>query len=179
MWTACWLQQGESFDLDLVSFHESRCLIKEEKHLSERCCISLHPPPFYILTDIRLACDRSMWCKVNTYSGEVIHYKSFPLWRVKSFIHSLMRLVIQRARPDLTNVLCHSTLWHALDTLWRWGYCNSSPLSIKTSTRKLNFTLFCPRCPRWLGQFSSGIANFLSPNVCCCLAKPQTVKEWL
>ncbi len=55
--------------------------------------------PFYTLIDIRLACDR-IGCKVNAYSVEVIHYKSFPLWRVKSFIHSLMRLVIQGARPD-------------------------------------------------------------------------------
>lgn len=33
---------------------------------------------FYIFIDIRLACDR-IWCKVNAYSAEVIHYKSFPL----------------------------------------------------------------------------------------------------
>lgn len=66
---------------------------------SQRCCFFLHPLPFYILIDIRLTFDR-IWCKVNAYSGEVIHYKSFPLWRVKSFIHSLMRLVIQGARPD-------------------------------------------------------------------------------
>lgn len=48
---------------------------------------------------ICLACDR-IGCEVNARGSEVIYHKSPPLWRVKSFIHSLMRLVIQRVRPS-------------------------------------------------------------------------------
>lgn len=42
----------------------------------------------------------------------------------------------------VTNTLCHSTHWHALDTLCGLGCCNSSSLSIKTRARKLNVPFF-------------------------------------
>lgn len=48
---------------------------------------------------ICLACDR-IGCEANACRSEVIYHKSLPLQRVKSFIHGLMRLVIQRVRPD-------------------------------------------------------------------------------
>lgn len=147
MRTSCWLRPGQKIRSwpHLLSWYES-CHQSKRWNPTPRCCFffSIHPPTpppplFWILIDIRFTCDR-IWCKVKVYSSEIIHYKSFPLRRVKSFIHSLMRLVIQRSMPWLlTNMSCHSTRCHALDALWCPRYCNSSPLSInkKKKTRLL------------------------------------------
>lgn len=79
--------------------HDRRCKARVEGLISTSSASKMGFPLTVSLQlnapHICLAC-----CEANARSSEVICHKSLPLRRVKSFIHGLMRLVIQRVRPD-------------------------------------------------------------------------------
>jgi len=158
--------------------------------LFQRCGIFLHPATPLLnahwYSPCMLQCYR-IWCKVNAYSGEVIHYKSIPIWRLKSFIQ-FYKCSDPRSTPWLgTNrrMLCHSTHWHTLDTFQ--CQCFSITVHILCQYKQLLEIIislvFVLRClcsgldTAW--HFSLVIANSLSPHVCFCLAETLTVKERL
>lgn len=115
----------------------------------------IQQPAFYILIVIHLACDK-IWCKEYAYSSEVIHYKSFPLWRVKSFIHSLMRLVIQGAHPDWWLIGGWCCVTHPTNMHWIHFGVEVTAIHLLCQRKQLSeslISLILPRCsgldPAW------------------------------
>ena len=111
----------------LLSWQETFCqLIKGEKKCPFHwCCIfspfyiySNHPLKYSLIFTLHVTQSGVKWMRTALESFIINH---LPFWRVKSFIHSFMRLVIRGACPDWWLIgwwmLCHSTHWHGLDSL--------------------------------------------------------------